>query len=264
MPTVSVVLPAYNAASFVREAIDDLLTQTLSDIEVIVVDDGSTDATSEILASYTDSRLTVIDQSNRGIVSALATGIAASTAALIARADADDRYLPDRLARQADFLAAHPEVVLVASDFIRFYEGGRQEHHRVPTDHDGLLAALARTNPIMHASVMMRRDALAAAGGYSPEWQDIEDLELWFRLASVGKLASIPEVLARMRMHGASVTPNRQLRQARLETRLRLRLIRERQVPLTAARHIVRPMLKGMLPDRALPMYRTLRRRHQT
>ncbi|MBN1448357.1 MAG: glycosyltransferase [Bacteroidetes bacterium] len=199
---ISIILPAFNAADTVAEAIDSLETGSLSDAEVIVVNDGSTDDTADILEDMTSTRpwLRVLHVEHGGIVSALNAGIAASRGTLIARMDADDHSLPGRLARQREFLRNHADVGLVGGR-VRF--GGHPVRARGYAHYVRWVNSLANPeeiaamrfveSPFAHPAVMFRRVLIDRYGGYR-EGAFPEDYELWLRWMDAGvRMASIPD-----------------------------------------------------------------------
>ena len=196
-PRVSVVMPVRDGERFLREALDSTLAQTLDDLELIVVDDGSTDATSEILAeaAHRDPRVRVQRQEPGGLTVAINAGCALAQAPLIARMDADDVMLPDRLERQAAHLDAHPEVALLGGGIVLVDEQGR-EIDREPGRPQ--LDFLVR-NELTHATVMMRADALRALGGYRLDQS--EDYDLWLRFDERYGVAALAEPVIRYRLH---------------------------------------------------------------
>jgi glycosyltransferase involved in cell wall biosynthesis len=208
MPVVSVILPVYNGASFLREAIDSVLAQTFTDFELIVIDDGSTDATPDILGEYTarDTRVRVKHQPcNMGIVEALNSGCQIASGEYFARMDADDICLPQRLARQIDYLTSHPEVGVVGTD-VRLLDplGKTQETVFFPKSHGQIYWSLCFYNPIAHPTVMMRRDVFFRLGGYRKGRP--EDYDLWMRAVGQTRLANLPEVLLLLRKHTSNLS----------------------------------------------------------
>ncbi|NTU77339.1 MAG: glycosyltransferase [Alphaproteobacteria bacterium] len=197
-PCVSVVLPVYNGAAFVREAIDSILAQTLADFELIVIDDGSKDNTAEIVESVQDSRLRFFRQENRGLATTLNRGISLAHGKYIARQDHDDLSLPARFEKQVAYLEAHPDCALLGTRSTIWAGAtptGRGHDH--PSDDAALRFLLLFDCPFVHSSVMLRRSAIVAEGGYTtdPARQPPEDYELWSRLARRHKLANLPDRL---------------------------------------------------------------------
>jgi len=197
-PAVSVVLPVYNCPNYVGEAIESILAQTLDDIELIIVDDGSTDRTPEVVRQYTDPRIRVVTQANQGAAGAANRGIELSRGRYIARQDQDDVSFPPRLARQAAFLDAHPDCALVGTWAEIWVENERTARvHAHPADSARLKFELLFDNPFVQSSVMLRRAALAKVGVYSTDRsrQPPEDYEFWSRIAREYEVANLPEIL---------------------------------------------------------------------
>jgi glycosyltransferase involved in cell wall biosynthesis len=216
-PTVSVIMPVHNGEQWLREALDSVLRQDFRDFECIVVDDGSDDGTAGLLDEFArrDDRIRVIHQPRAGIVAALNRAIAAARAPFLARLDADDRARADRLKRQLDFMTAHPDVGLLGSWAEELDQAGARIGHRTPpTEHDVLVQRLARTNPFIHSSVMMRTAMVRALGGYRAAFQAAEDYDLWLRLAEAGRLANLPDDLIQYRWHAANSSRRQAVRQS--------------------------------------------------
>ena len=220
-PQVSVVMPVFNAQRYLAEAVESILAQTWRDFEFVIVDDGSTDRSPKLLERYAvrDSRIKLIRRPNTGIVGALNDGIAAASGELIARMDADDVALPQRLEKQVAYLAQHPEVVALGSRVtgvdpygcVLFHSEHKLAHEEIDAE---LLRGVGWA--IVHPAAMLRRAAVAAIGGYRPQFQWVEDLDLFLRLGETGKLANLPEALLRYRQHTESINRTRSAEQARL------------------------------------------------
>jgi len=216
--SVSVVLPVRDGERFVHEALESVLRQTYSDLEVVVVDDGSTDGTGDVLAGLRDERLRVVRQEPTGLVAALQRGLAEARAPLVARMDADDVSEPERLERQVDLLARRPRVGMAATWVAVIDEDGRELRREVlPSAHQDLARRLLLRNPFQHGSVLLRREAIEAIGGYRADYGANEDYDLWRRLARSWELACVPEVLYRYRVHPGAVTQTDPERVARRE-----------------------------------------------
>ncbi len=208
-PAASVLMPVYNGARFLPEAIDSILGQTFADFEFMIVDDGSTDATPAILADYAsrNPQIRVLRQANAGIVAALNRGLAECRAPLVARMDADDVSLPTRLERQVAFLAGHPTVAVVGTAFQFISEtGSAGPDVRHPLGHAAITRGLRHENCLAHPTVMMRRDIILAIGGYREFLRHAEDYDVWTRVAERQELANLPERLLRYRVHGGQVS----------------------------------------------------------
>ena len=203
-PAVSVVLPVRNAAAPLGRALASVRAQSFADWELLAIDDGSTDATPTILAAAAtaDPRIRVVMTPPAGLVAALEAGLAAARAPLVARLDADDECLPERLAQQVAFLAAHPEIGVCAT---RVVFGGDPIAGRGYALHVEWTNSLLTTeeialnrfveSPVAHPSVMFRRELVAAHGGYrATGWP--EDYELWLRWMEAGvRFAKLPTPL---------------------------------------------------------------------
>lgn len=208
-PAVSVILPVHNAGPYLHRAIASILEQSFRELELIVIDDGSTDGSGAVIASFTDPRIRAFVQPNQGIVATLNRGIELARGRYIARMDADDESLPDRLAMQVAMLDADPGIA-VAATFVDLIDpegrpAGQWASDRAAPDEASIRALLPRTNCIAHPSVMIRRSALGRMR-YEPKQQGMEDWDLWLRMAARGlRIAKLPEALVRYRVHGASI-----------------------------------------------------------
>ena len=206
---VSVVMPVRDGQAFVDDAVRSIRTQSHRDIEFIVVDDGSCDGTRGILDRHAadDPRIRIIAQPALGIVAALNHGIEAASGSLIARMDADDIAKPERLARQVEALSRHPRAALVGSGYEVIDGAGRVLRlASVPTSPGEIRAALVHGNCIAHPTVLMRRDAVLAVGGYRRAFLQCEDYDLWLRLSERYDLLNIDEPLLQYREHSAQLT----------------------------------------------------------
>jgi glycosyltransferase involved in cell wall biosynthesis len=210
MARVDVLMPAYNAAATLRDAVESLQTQTLRDIRIIVVDDGSTDATPAILAALAaqDPRIVAVTQQNAGIVEARNAALRHANADFVACLDADDIALPDRLQRTLSYLDAHPDCVAVGGAVAHMDEhgaplGGLQQPG--PPDQADAAKAPALEPYIVQSTLMARRAPMAALGGYR-HVPNSEDSDLFWRLAAHGALINLPDVLVRYRVHTASIS----------------------------------------------------------
>lgn len=207
-PTVTVLMAVHDGERHLTESIESVFAQTFEDFELLVVDDGSTDATPRILAGYADSRLRIVrNEVNLGLTRSLNHGLAESRGLYVARQDADDVSAPDRLERQAAFLAANDDVSLLASSYVRIREDGSVIAVRsVPTDPIGIRWRLLFLNAFAHSSVMFRRDAAEDVGGFREQFAFAQDYDLWSRLAFTRAVAALPEALVRYRKAEDSMT----------------------------------------------------------
>lgn len=217
-PVISVVMPVYNGGAFLQPAIDSILSQTFPDFELIVIDDGSTDATPDVLARAVsaDKRVRVLSDGRRGLVGALNAGLAAARAPLVARMDADDISRPDRFALQVAFLRDNPDVGVVGGQMASIDGEGLPlgAGTTFPTASDAIVVALLSGHSVVaHPTVMGRRDVLTGVGGYRPAYQSAEDLDLWLRVSERTALAVVDRVVLDYRRHGGQVSRATALRQ---------------------------------------------------
>jgi glycosyltransferase involved in cell wall biosynthesis len=214
-------MPVYNTRRYLRQSVESILSQTFGDFELIIIDDGSTDGSTEILKEFQqgDSRIRLISRPNTGISRALNEALSLASGDLLARMDSDDIALPCRFEKQVAYLREHPECVALGCCVREI------DPHGIPLgiirnqlDHDQILQALLKGYGahIPHPAVMMRRLAVLDVGGYRVEFQLVEDLDLYLRLAERGRLANLPDVLLEYRQHFASVNYRRYFEQIRL------------------------------------------------
>jgi len=207
-------MAVYNGERYLREAVESILAQTYPDFEVIIIDDGSSDASAGMLEEFArrDDRVRLVRQENIGLTRTLNKAIELSGGELLARMDADDIAMPDRLRRQVEFMQQHPRVVLLGGAYELIDGRGRLLTRITPPLDDQPLQelALAGRTPICHPLAMMRRDAVLKTGGYDESLKVAQDLDLWLRLGEVGELACLPDVLLKYRQHEESVSEAKQ------------------------------------------------------
>jgi glycosyltransferase involved in cell wall biosynthesis len=210
-PTISVLLPVYNAERYLSAAVESVLNQTFDDFELLAFDDGSSDRSLSILREFAakDSRVRVLSRENRGYLVALNEMIAIARGRYLARMDADDICLPQRFEKQVAYLEAHSECVVVGSKCLAIDPEGMPIRefvgHFVHDEIDAALMSGEGQSRMCHPSVMMRRVAIVQVGCYREEYYFAEDVDLLLRLAEIGKLANIPEILILYRLHLKSV-----------------------------------------------------------
>jgi glycosyltransferase involved in cell wall biosynthesis len=239
----------HNGAPWVARAVESVLGQTLADLELIVVDDGSTDATPALLAAVSDPRLIVERQARAGLTRALNRALARARAPLIARLDADDMALPARLGRQRAFLEAHPEIGLLGSAARVVDEHDHEVTVIRPPEEDAAIRrALIRRNPFVHSSVMLRRTLAVQAGGYDPSFAVAQDYDLWLRLAPLTAMANLAEPLVIRRLVAGRVTVARDDERLRAEARARWRAVRRGAYPAWGVVFALRPLLALAVP----------------
>jgi glycosyltransferase involved in cell wall biosynthesis len=217
VPTLSVLMPVYNAERYVAEAVESILNQTFEDFEFLIIDDGSTDRSLKILQRYAarDARIQLTSRPNQGFVKTMNELLLKARGELLARMDADDVAMPDRFARQVEFLQQHPNVVCVggAQDWID--AAGRFLLHHPEAEHDAEIQHLALIGhtPINHPSALIRRSPMLQIGGYDESMYPSEDLDVWLKLGEIGALANLHETVLQYRQHDRSISEVKQSEQ---------------------------------------------------
>lgn len=210
-PRVTVLMAVYNGERFLREAVESILGQSFRDFEFLIVNDGSTDRSGEMIRSFGDPRIRLVDNpENIGLTRSLNRGLELAKGALIARQDADDISLPERLEREIGFLDGHPEVAVVGCQASYIDEHGRERKAPVTgkaTTAAGIRWQMLFGSPFIHGSVLFRREIVwERLGGYDPAFRTSQDFELWSRLLAVAGAANLPERMVRFRTHAGSVS----------------------------------------------------------
>lgn len=214
-PKVTVLMPVYNGEKYLSEAIESILKQSYTDFEFIIINDGSTDRTVEIINSYKDPRIILhSNQQNLSIAVSLNKGIAATRGKYIARMDCDDISLPLRLERQANFLDEHPEVGVLGCrvKIINKFRMVISERERPQSHHCNRWVALFKP-PVMHPCVMYRTDVVRQIGGYNIKVPVSQDYELWSRLIEKTKFQQLNETLVILRIHDSNIGSTRRKEQ---------------------------------------------------
>lgn len=211
-PRVSVVMPVFNGERFIAEAVQSVMSNSFTDLELLLVDDGSTDRSLEVAqaACKNDSRLRIFKSAHGGVGAARNRGLAEARGEFIANLDSDDAMFPDRIARQVAFLDANPAHVAVGSRALVVDGTGDALHIGIQEfTHEEIDRAHmeGRGGAILNPAAMFRRKAVLELGGYRAELNSTgEDFDLWLRLAEVGQLANLRDVLTRYRAHQANVS----------------------------------------------------------
>ncbi len=204
---ISIIMPVYNSSLFIREAIDSILQQTFINFELIVVDDESTDDSVSIVNSYNDKRIRLL-LNEHDFIGSLNLGIHNARGKYIARMDADDVMLPDRLQKQVDYMERHPEIAVCGSWAKVF--GAGEGMIRTITDHEEIVSSMLLYNPMVHPSVIIRKSVFEN-NLYQTGYPCAEDYKLWTELASKEfRFVNIPEVLLKYRRSANQVTQTRQ------------------------------------------------------
>lgn len=256
-PRVSVLIGCWNNAPTLPRAIESILSQSVEDLELIVVDDGSTDETPELVRAVPDSRVRYLPLEHMGIPSSLNRGLAEASSPVVAVQDADDWSLPKRLERELAVLDSWPEVAVVGCRMREVGPDGEQLRPRTAFTAGKVNRALMRFNPIPNSCASFRRQAALAVGGYDPRYRYAMDHDLWLRIADRHVVFALDEVLAVRRMGESNVAADRERAQIRETLEIRATTLRRRRT-LAGASGLVLPAASFLTP---LPLKRALRRR---
>ncbi len=201
-------MPAYNAGPYIRQAIESVLAQTYTNFEFLIINDGSKDDTLSVIKSFSDPRIRLIDQPNKGLIDTLNMAIDLAEGEYIARMDADDICMPERLQKEIDFFTQHPDHVLVGSvvDIIDKDGNFLLRLYPIGYTHEEIAARVDEKCPFNHPSVMFRKQAVINAGYYPKNALTFEDHLLWKKMLETGKVHNLKDVLVQYRFNPESVT----------------------------------------------------------
>jgi hypothetical protein len=218
-PELTVIMPVYNCAPFVADAVSSVLAQSFGDFVFLIVDDGSTDGTGDIVAALAadDPRVTLYRQDNAGIVASLSFLLAKVRTPFVARMDGDDICLPERFARQIAHMKANPALGALGTQYVEIDEEGRRvfADDLLPVGVGTVMAQLGFRQPLCNPTAMFRRDALEAAGGYREAFRYCEDYDLFLRLSRVADIDNLPDCLLQYRRSSCQMSIHNNSRQTR-------------------------------------------------
>ncbi len=213
---ISVIMPVYNAEKYIKLAIESILSQTFIDFEFIIINDGSTDRTLNILEEYAqqDHRIQLVSRENKGLVATLNEGLALAKAPLVARMDADDISLPDRLEKQVAYLAEHANCIAIGGQTLIIDPEGDEMciwnkltcFEEIQDQHLNTFVGSA----VAHPSMMYRTSAVRSIGDYKEDCYPSEDLDLLLRLSTIGDIENLSEVILKYRVHSQSICATQQ------------------------------------------------------
>jgi glycosyltransferase involved in cell wall biosynthesis len=208
LPLISVVLPVYNGEGYLRESVDSILNQTFSDFEFIILNDGSTDRSEDVILSYKDPRIKYHKHLNCGLAATLNKGIDLAKGKYIARQDQDDISLPERLQKQIDFMESNPTVALLGTnaEIINEKSQSLQRFLNHAANSDILKFDLLFDNPFVHSSIMFRKAVIEISGNYMVSKEFFEDHNLWSRMARQAPIANLPDCLVKYREVSTSIS----------------------------------------------------------
>ena len=211
---VTVLMPVHNAEKYIAEAVSSVLAQTFKDFELLIINDGSTDTSMDIVRSFNDSRIVIVDQPRKGIAATLNKGIELARGEYIARFDADDLCYPHRLEKQLEFLTKNRDYILTGSDVDYIDERGKHLFYfrnRNRSDSD-IRASIHIRCPFIHSTVCYKTDVVRRVGGYDVKAHTFEDYFLWTRLIEYGKVSNLPQPLVAVRLNPESLSVDEKLR----------------------------------------------------
>ena len=231
LPLISVILPVYNAEEYISDAIQSVLNQSYNSFEVIVINDGSTDRTEDVVKSLNDNRIRYHkNEKNLKLISTLNLGLQLAKGKYIARLDADDLALPNRFETQIHFLESHPDYGIVGTYAEEF--GTSQSILEYVTEDEDIRYAFLTHNPFIHSSVMIRKSIITEFHLYfDPKWLHVEDYGLWISLLAHAKGKIIPEVLVKYRVHESQIS------------------FKFREIQQTNGRLLQKQYLKSLIPN---------------
>jgi glycosyltransferase involved in cell wall biosynthesis len=206
-PRISVLTSVYNGEKYINECVDSILNQTFSDFEYIILNDGSTDQTKDILDKYTDSRLRIFHQENLGIPKSLNKGVSLCYADLIAHLDGDDYAHPHWLEKQFEFMTQNKNATFCSARFQELFQGNffPQSFPFVENDHE-IRKSMCFMNCVPHSFATIRKKAFLKVGGYDQKFIVAHDYDLWIRLLEQGSGHILDEILGVFRIHEASIS----------------------------------------------------------
>jgi glycosyltransferase involved in cell wall biosynthesis len=250
-PDVSVVMSVFNGQAYLAEAIESILNQSYRDFDFVIIDDGSTDKTAEILRSYAsrDQRIRIYRHENKGRAASLNIGIELAKGNYVARMDADDFALPHRLQEQVRFMNEHPEVGLIGGAFELINNNQVLKTIRFPAEDSEVRSMMGFCNPICHPTVLMRKEVALASGGYRKALLDADDYDLWLRMSERTKLGNLDAVVLRYRVHASQVSLGNMAHQKLCVLAARAAAVSRRRGdadPLSGVTEITRELVRAM------------------
>lgn len=248
-PLVSVVIPTYNKAQYLKKAIESVLNQTYKAIEMIIIDDGSTDNTQQVVKSFNDPKIIYIWQKNKGPAAAKNTGIKKAQGKYIAFLDSDDLWLEEKLEKQLEFMEKNPEMSLLGTGCYEIDSQGKILGKKIfPKKNENLQKILIRYNPFIQSSVLVKKEVFDKIKGYDENFSESEDYEFWLRVARYYKIANLPELLVMKRYHSENLSPEKDKKQLFYVLRAKRRAIQTGQYPKWCYIYLLKSYLFFKMP----------------
>ena len=245
-PIVTVLMPVYNGSAYLREAIESILNQTFQLFELLIIDDGSTDDSREIVNSFNDARIRLIcQQCNQGLIKTLNLGLNLTRTPYLARMDADDVALPERLGKQVEFLQTHPEISCVGSDFIWLGNPNEKSWVNYFTPNE-IKVALLFGCPLCHPTVMFRMEDIRRYSlSYSSDYLHAEDYAFWVEISQNLQIANLTETLLQYRKHAGQISKLKSDIQCRSIDKIQVDQLRKLGIEPTLADLMLNHVLGG-------------------
>ena len=212
-PKVSIIIPTYNQSQYLEEAVESVLNQTYKNIEIIIVDDGSTDNTPEVIKSF-DNKIIYIQQKNKGASGARNTGIKKANGQYIAFLDSDDLWLKNKLEKQIKFIQNNPEIGLLGTGCYQMIDINKMIYKKIfPAKNEILQKDLIKYNPFIQSSVMIKKDVFNSIGLYDEKFKESEDYDLWLRIAQKYKVANLEQALVTKKYYAEGLSKHKDNKQ---------------------------------------------------
>jgi len=228
-PKISVIIPTYNQSECLKEAIESVLNQTYKNIEIIVIDDGSTDNTLGVVGSF-DNKIVCIQQKNKGASSARNIGIKKANGEYLAFLDSDDMWIKNKLEKQIDFIKKNPEIGLLGTGCYQMINIGKVIHKKIfPNKNEILQKDLIKYNPFIQSSVMVKKDVFNDIDLYDEKFKESEDYDLWLRIAQKYKVANLEQALVTKRYYEKGLCPSKDSKQLYFALKARKNAIKRGQ-----------------------------------
>jgi glycosyltransferase involved in cell wall biosynthesis len=249
VPRVSVLMCVYNGMPYLEQSVMSILDQTFQDFEFVIINDGSTDTTQQTLEKFTDPRIRLVTQDNTGLTKALNEGIKLCRGEFIARIDADDLSMPQRLEKQLAFLEKNSEVGILGAAYIEIDDKGNILFKKTCHLEDNQLRKiLIKYNPFCHTSIMIRKSIFEKIGLYDESFTYAQDYELWFRVAKYYKLANLSQFLSKRRIRKESISFTFESQQLKYAIKARIKGIQENQYPFYLYVYLIWPLIVMNIP----------------
>jgi len=254
VPVLSIIMGTYNSEKYISEAVDSILKQTFTDFEFIIVDDGSVDKTASILKNFCqkDSRIKVLWQKeNIGLARSLNRALNIAKGKYIARMDADDIALKERLEREIEFLEKNEDYSIVGTGCYFLNSKGEIFGEKIfPIYDKDIKKELLKGNAFLHSSVMIKREIMAKFGGYDEKFKFSQDYDLWLRMMNHCKMHNLPEKLMVKRFHYRCLTIEKKKEQSKYALKARINALKRGDYPLWALIYLIKPVIVSyFLPD---------------